>query len=240
MNKIFKKSRLVALIVAMIMMFTNAPTAFAMGASSQTAKVKFSVERRVLGKPDIIPTQQVDIKDGELTSVVLDKVLQEAGIKYKNTGDIESSFYLSKIKVEGQWLGEFDNGYLSGWMYSVNGSRPGVGMSGWNLHDGDVVRIYYTAREFGTDIDCVDKIFELREKINQGKNYKEENYTKETFENLKSSIAKAEVDMLSNEEIGKSMSTKLGKGDADLKVLSDKMEQHIKSIDNAISNLKNR
>ncbi|SFB00383.1 DUF4430 domain-containing protein [Clostridium frigidicarnis] len=240
MNKIFKKSRLLALIIAMIIVFTNGSTAFAMGASGQPAKVKFSVERRVIGQLDIIPMKELSIEQGEPTSVVLDRVLKDSGIKYKSTGDIINSFYLSKIKVDGQWLGEFDHGFLSGWMYSVNGSKPGVGMSGYNLHDGDVVRIHYTAKEFGQDVDCVDKIFALREKISQGKNYKEENYTKETFENLKSSIAEAEANMLSNEEIGKGMSTKLGKGDADLKVLSNKMEQHIKSIDNDINNLKNK
>lgn len=229
-----------ALLVAMIIMLTNGSLAFAMDANEQPAKVKFSVERRVLGKPDIISTKEVDIKDGEPTSVVLDRILKEANIKYKYSGDIKNSFYLSKIKVDEKFLGEFDHGYLSGWMYSVNGSKPGVGMSGYNLHNGDVVRIHYTAKEFGQDVDCVDKIFALREKINQGKNYKEENYTKETFENLKSSISEAEADMLSDEEIGQGMSTTLGKGDADLKVLSDKMEQHIKSIDDAISALKSK
>lgn len=41
-------------------------------------------------------------------------------------------------------LGEFDNGQNSGWMYTVNGVHPDVGVSAKYLHDGDVVIFHYT------------------------------------------------------------------------------------------------
>ena len=41
-------------------------------------------------------------------------------------------------------LGEFDNGQNSGWMYTVNGVHPDVGVSAKYLHEGDVIIFHYT------------------------------------------------------------------------------------------------
>lgn len=50
------------------------------------------------------------------------------------------------------WLGEFDYTDMSGWMYSVNGVFPNVGMSGYSLSDGDVIRLSFTLWGYGADI----------------------------------------------------------------------------------------
>lgn len=41
-------------------------------------------------------------------------------------------------------LGEFDNGKYSGWMYTVNGTHPKVGVSAQYLKQGDVIILHYT------------------------------------------------------------------------------------------------
>lgn len=43
----------------------------------------------------------------------------------------------------GFWLGEFDNGPDSGWMYTVDGDHPGVGLKDYQLSDGDRVIWHY-------------------------------------------------------------------------------------------------
>ena len=43
----------------------------------------------------------------------------------------------------GYWLGEFDNGQNSGWMYTVNGDHPGLGLKEQDLEDGDEVIWHY-------------------------------------------------------------------------------------------------
>lgn len=43
----------------------------------------------------------------------------------------------------GFWLGEFDNGPNSGWMYTVDGDHPGVGLKDYELSDGDRVIWHY-------------------------------------------------------------------------------------------------
>jgi len=43
----------------------------------------------------------------------------------------------------GYWLGEFDNGPNSGWMYTINGDHPGTGLKDHRLEDGDEVIWHY-------------------------------------------------------------------------------------------------
>ncbi len=53
--------------------------------------------------------------------------------------------YISKIKgPDGTWLGEFDNGSNSGWMYMVNGKHPLGGLLNDNMKDGDSLIWHYT------------------------------------------------------------------------------------------------
>ncbi|MBQ8144957.1 MAG: S-layer homology domain-containing protein [Butyricicoccus sp.] len=43
----------------------------------------------------------------------------------------------------GYWLGEFDNGRNSGWMYTIDGKHPGTGLIYQKLEDGDEVIWHY-------------------------------------------------------------------------------------------------
>lgn len=73
------------------------------------------------------------------TYTVLDlitKALEEAGIDFVNEG----GNYISEING----LGEFDNGNLSGWMYVLNGTHPGLGVAEQILENGDYVILHYT------------------------------------------------------------------------------------------------
>lgn len=56
------------------------------------------------------------------------------------SGDIVDNAYVRGISS----LYEFDFGELSGWTYTVNGTRPAVGAGACPLHDGDVVVWAYT------------------------------------------------------------------------------------------------
>ena len=52
--------------------------------------------------------------------------------------------YVYAVTYNGTTLGEFDNGKLSGWMYTVNGTHPEVGVGSRFLNDGDTVVFHYT------------------------------------------------------------------------------------------------
>lgn len=67
---------------------------------------------------------------------VLDKALAAANISYVNEG----GNYIATIKG----LSEFDNGPLSGWMYTLNGSHPDLGVAEQSLKNGDRIIFHYT------------------------------------------------------------------------------------------------
>lgn len=205
--------------------------------NSDSTKITISVERRVLGKTDIIKSEEVKVNKGERVSKILDELLNDKGIKYNNSGSLDSSFYLQSITVDGEVIGERDHGFLSGWMYSVNGVRPGYGMSDYRVENGDFIRICYTAKDFGGDIDAVDKVFEVREKLNEISELNKDEYTTESWERLQSEVKEAKNKVPSNEEIGKMMSTTLGSGDCNTDKLSSEMKGLLTNLEKALDNL---
>ena len=70
------------------------------------------------------------------------KGLQQKGRFYEQY----DSWYVSGIQIPGtdQYLEEFSNGSLSGWMYAVNGRHPDVGVDRYYLEDGDEIVFHYT------------------------------------------------------------------------------------------------
>lgn len=56
------------------------------------------------------------------------------------------SWYVSGIQIPGteKYLEEFTNGANSGWMYTVNGRHPDVGVDRYYLEDGDEIIFHYT------------------------------------------------------------------------------------------------
>ena len=72
-------------------------------------------------------------------------VLQRVGKKHNITftasdNNAYGTVYISAVNG----LGEFDNGKNSGWMYTVNGTHPEVGVAAKYLKDGDNIVLHYT------------------------------------------------------------------------------------------------
>jgi len=105
----------------------------------------------LLGDSDHEDTEVHRLKDGNLETwvpttayvvdspaVVLDifeKVMEEYGWDYKNSGN-----YISEVNG----LAEFDNGRNSGWMYTLNGIHSELGVAEQALEEGDVIVFHYT------------------------------------------------------------------------------------------------
>ena len=81
---------------------------------------------------------------------LLNLVAEKHGVVFGNpTGN-----YVESITYKGITLGEFDNGKLSGWMYTLNESHPIYGISEQFLEDGDRIVWHYTddyTREKGSE-----------------------------------------------------------------------------------------
>ena len=76
------------------------------------------------------------VESGATVKDVLDKALKEAGMSCSNpTGN-----YVESING----IGEFSNGSNSGWMYTLNGTHPNLGVAQQTVKDGDVIVFHYT------------------------------------------------------------------------------------------------
>lgn len=80
------------------------------------------------------------LKEGSTVWDLLKKVFNDNGMTCSNP----SGNYVESITWRGKTLGEFTNGKYSGWMYTLNGTHPSLGVSEQVLEDGDRVVWHYT------------------------------------------------------------------------------------------------
>lgn len=171
--------RITASILAVGLALSAAPTvvfADEAEATEPIGQVVLSGETFTLGQGYFYEPTLVDLYVGDTCATVLVRAFEEAGLELKY-GSI-NSFYLSKIKGvdkgwtclpgymkeyleengveleenDDEWLGEFDYTGMSGWMYTVNGVLPNIGMSGYKPKDGDVFRLQFSTYGYGSDL----------------------------------------------------------------------------------------
>lgn len=139
----------------------------------KTESVTLTIDASVIGNGMLLGGKSVEVKPEEKVSHAVARALSSAGFTYSNTGSVDSNFYLSSIKkvnlvknptvsdhvmdiledngvklrlskYSSGSLSEFDFTNFSGWRYSVNGTFPGVGMSEYDIKDGDRIVLKYT------------------------------------------------------------------------------------------------
>ncbi|MCM1149307.1 MAG: S-layer homology domain-containing protein [Butyricicoccus sp.] len=79
-----------------------------------------------------------------LNATVWDLMQEAAKGNDKLTIGNPSGNYVDEITYDGVTIGEFTNGSLSGWMYTLNGKHPNLGVSEQFLDDGDAIVFHYT------------------------------------------------------------------------------------------------
>lgn len=83
----------------------------------------------------------VEADTSETVWDVLQRVAKKHNITFTASDDnTYHTVYISAVNG----LGEFDNGNNSGWMYTVNGSHPEVGVAAKYLKNGDNIILHYT------------------------------------------------------------------------------------------------
>ena len=96
----------------------------------------------------LLPVTEVEFTGGNSVFDVFRQTLKNQKIHFEY---VDASAYDS-VYIEGIGnLYEFDCGPQSGWMYSVNGTYPGLGCSGYTLADGDEIVFSYTL-DLGADL----------------------------------------------------------------------------------------
>ena len=106
-------------------------------------------------KEDLLPSDGVIYKEKKVEfakgDTVFDVLQRETKSNKIHMEFTKTPIYKSNY-IEGiNNIYEFDCGPLSGWMYSVNGSFPQYGCSGYKLKNGDKIKWIYSC-ELGRDI----------------------------------------------------------------------------------------
>ena len=86
---------------------------------------------------------KVTINNNTTVYDVFKKVLNDNGITWKESNKL-GTVYIESLTRNGVTLGEFDNGNLSGWMYTLNGTHPDLGVAQQFLENGDRIVFHYT------------------------------------------------------------------------------------------------
>ncbi|WP_449240981.1 S-layer homology domain-containing protein [Desulfoscipio gibsoniae] len=88
-----------------------------------------------------ISKTSVEVEEGSRVYDVFSKVLDDNGYKYAGA----DNNYVRSIRTPGGLtLAEYTNGPNSGWMYTVNGTHPMLGLKDYVLQNGDVIVWHYT------------------------------------------------------------------------------------------------
>ena len=164
------KNRLLSLLLAAALVIVPMLTGLrALAEEAPAGYFTLSVEKFTLGQGYLKEPAEIPFYQGETVGRALARVLGTGN--FKNSGVVGSEndtiTYLSAIKDEDDrepnppayikdlagelgsrqaegWLGEKDYASFSGWMYSVDNVSPAVGMGGYALKSGAVVRIQFT------------------------------------------------------------------------------------------------
>ena len=103
----------------------------------------------------ILPTVVRDLPEGTTAFEVFKQVLAANGYTY----DAKGSYVRAVIAPDGTKVAELSKGQYSGWMYRVNGEFPDNYMGAYELEDGDVIEVFFTAdytKETGAFLPFVD------------------------------------------------------------------------------------
>ena len=98
-------------------------------------------EKHTGSYPTWISPVKKTVSSNDTALSVIKTVLIENGYTAKG---LDSGYISSITSPNGVTIGEYTNGKNSGWLYSVNGTSPSVGMDSYKLKNGDVVKLYYT------------------------------------------------------------------------------------------------
>lgn len=90
-----------------------------------------------------VPATDYTVDTNATVFEVMQVAAEEYGFKILSRDTIYGT-YVYGIEYKGVKLEEFDNGNNSGWMYTLNGDHPDVGVAAQYLNDGDVIVFHYT------------------------------------------------------------------------------------------------
>ena len=158
--------------------------------STPLGTVTLSMEKRVIGKGDVVSPCEVPLYEGDTVQSVVKRMAAEKGIDIEYVYSEQYDFlYISAIDGDG----EFDHGSLSGWMYLINDEFPPNDIARQTLNVGDVLRFCYQVSGWGTE--CTEPLARyLKQLISDTETQLAAgNYTPETQAAVETALAEARI-----------------------------------------------
>ncbi len=90
-----------------------------------------------------IKTKSYTLDKDSTVEALFNKALSDAGMSHDDSSDNYISWICAPSILGNYKLSEFSNGNKSGWMYTVNGSHPNLGLCEYKLSGGDEVIWHY-------------------------------------------------------------------------------------------------
>ena len=90
-----------------------------------------------------IPTKSYTLSKGAMVYELFVKAIGEAGLQAYGQDSNYVATIVAPRELGGDRISEFTNGKYSGWMYTINGSHPNLGLKEQELKDGDRVIWHY-------------------------------------------------------------------------------------------------
>ena len=90
-----------------------------------------------------VPAEDYTVDTNATVYDVIQVAANEFGFEVLERDTIYGT-YIYGIEYKGTKLEEFDNGQNSGWMYTLNGEHPDLGVAAQYLNDGDIIVFHYT------------------------------------------------------------------------------------------------
>lgn len=119
-------------------------------AAQNLDKIKASLHEYIPEDGTILAEQQFVLRPGDNVFSIVNRAVRHHKIQMEYQGADANAF--KSIYIQGiQYLYEFSCGPLSGWMYEVNEEFPNVGVSQYQLKDGDHIVLRYTC-DLGRDL----------------------------------------------------------------------------------------
>lgn len=159
------KKRILSLLMALVLAVGLLPVGAIAGESEPIGTVTFSIETKTIDGNCLVEPMEEELYSGDTVYMILARVAAEKNLTVTGA----DAGYVTQI-------GEFSAygyGDQSGWMVAVNNDHTSWPLP--ELKNGDSIRFCYTYLTYGYDIDLIDLVDELTEKVALGADYEGEN-----------------------------------------------------------------
>ena len=159
--------RILSLLLSLTLVLGLLP-AGVLAADTKIGNVTFSIETKTINGEYIVEPMEEELYSDDTVYTILSRVAKEKNLKVVGA----ETEYVTKIENFGSYK-DSEYGSESGWMTAINNDHTTWPLPA--LKDGDTVRFCYTYKTYGYDIDLIDLVGDLEEKVAEAAFYEGEN-----------------------------------------------------------------